>query len=406
MIKVETRTINCELRTGAALGGNSQGDEMNLVGIAITYGALSAPIGGQFRERVQRGAFAKSLASGHKVIADWNHQEQALPLGTTDAGTLKLKDGPEGLDFRIALDPNQSAHRDLYSSVKRGDTQHMSWAFNVDGDDGEDWDTDKDEEGRSFNRRTVKRAILHGISVVNRPSYPGDATSVQARSLATSRNRFGLRPGQSLESRYKEITGREYRQPRIALNQDALLRARLAKIDADLRMESFALASAVRPVYEPGRDLPVRFEVVEMDTSAVNRRQAELRKERQAIYDADWGRRVVVAQSPHTAEDDELRARLKRAGYALSVESNSEDGGQVSDPQQLLRCRGGSMTSSADEHRLASEQHCNRARRCSDLGLASAHYAAQDAHRQAAENLTQETASAALRACRSAWGSK
>ena len=181
MAEKEIRTLACELRVGPALGGNSQGDEMVLVGRAITYGALSAPLG-NFRERVQRGALAGSLADKTRnVIADWNHKDDALPLGTTQSGTLKLVDGPDGLDFRCVLDKNQEAHRALYSSCKRGDVATCSWAFNIDGTDGEDWDMAQDEEGRSFTRRTIKRAILHGISVVNHPAYPG-STTVAARS--------------------------------------------------------------------------------------------------------------------------------------------------------------------------------------------------------------------------------
>jgi HK97 family phage prohead protease len=175
MNKIETRILKSEVRA-------SQGDEMALMGRAVAYGSLSAPIQ-NFRERVQRGAFEKSLANkSQNVIADFNHQDNAIPLGTTKAGTLILKDGPDGLDFRCVLDPNNSEHRNLYSSVKRGDLSEMSWAFNIDGPDGEDWDTDTDDNGNRFNRRTVKRAILHGISVVCHPAYPG-VTSVAARSL-------------------------------------------------------------------------------------------------------------------------------------------------------------------------------------------------------------------------------
>jgi HK97 family phage prohead protease len=184
---IETRSFfKSELRAAA-------GDEMALEGRAVTYEAMSAPMQG-FRERVARGAFTKSLAnSKQNVIADFNHDERSLPLGTTQAGTLKLKDGPDGLDFRCVLDPNQEAHRSLYSAVQRGDISCCSWAFNIDGADGEDWDQAQDEEGRSYNRRTVKRAILHGVSVVLHPAYPGDATSVSARNLDAGLELFELR---------------------------------------------------------------------------------------------------------------------------------------------------------------------------------------------------------------------
>ncbi len=211
-MKQELRTLSCELRTGS---GN---DKMTLAGRAITYGALSAPLptghGDSFRERVLPFAFADSLASGSNVIADWNHDRNALPLGTTQAGTLVIKDGPEGIDFRCTLDPNQEAHRALYSSVKRGDAKFCSWTFNTDG--GDEWDEATDKEtGEKFTRRTVKRANLLGISIVNSPAYPGTATSVQARSaqavlIPTRRSRHaaafrGVPAGICLEDYAEEL---------------------------------------------------------------------------------------------------------------------------------------------------------------------------------------------------------
>jgi hypothetical protein len=191
------------------------------MGRAVAYNALSAPLQ-NFRERVSPGAFTKSLANTKQnVIADFNHQENAIPLGTTKAGTLQLTDKPDGLYFRCLLDANNSEHRNLWSSVKRGDLSEMSWAFNVDGTDGEDWDSAQDEEGRSYNRRTIKRAILHGISVVCHPAYPG-VTTVDARSAAHAS---------------------------IPLNEKAVLLARLSRqrseIERDLRMNPI-VATALR----------------------------------------------------------------------------------------------------------------------------------------------------------------
>lgn len=219
----ELRTLNCELRAQ---------DKMTLVGRAVTYGALSGPIG-NFRERVLPGAFTKSLNSGANVIADWNHDDKALPLGTTDAGTLTLKDGPEGLDFRCVLDPNQEAHRALYSSVKRGDTKSCSWAFSVDGEDGDAFDTDVDEQGNHFNRRSVKRANLYGISIVNRPAYPGDATSVAARSAA---KQLVNRPFQTNKKSYEQMLAesRGY--------DEGLMKMRAYRIGLEIRVEQRRLS--------------------------------------------------------------------------------------------------------------------------------------------------------------------
>jgi HK97 family phage prohead protease len=199
-------------------------DVLALEGRAVTYGALSTPIQ-NFRERVMRGAFTKALADkSQNIVADFNHDMNAIPLGTTKAGTLTLTDGTDGLDFRCVLDPNNSDHRNLYSSVRRHDVSECSWAFNIDGVDGEDWDTAQDEEGRSFTRRTVKRAKLFGISVVCHPAYPG-VTHVDARTAVSAA--FGPQ-GEPLLATLPRV--------KLQINEDALLRALAAKQANDIAM--------------------------------------------------------------------------------------------------------------------------------------------------------------------------
>ena len=177
--KIEIRSFK-SLR---ALQGPQDEPLFLLAGRAVTYGALSAPIG-HFRERVQAGAFTRSLAnSSSDCRCLFNHSADHV-LGRQKNGTLTLIDGCDGLDFRCQLDPNQQTHRDLYSSVQRGDIDACSFAFNVDNSDGDGdtFDTDVDERGQRFNRRTIKRANLFDCSIVTNPAY--DATSVQARSFA------------------------------------------------------------------------------------------------------------------------------------------------------------------------------------------------------------------------------
>lgn len=187
--------FDSELRTGTALGGNSGGEELALVGRAVRYNTLSAPIPAEgsrksFRERVMPGAFKRSLADkSTAVLADYNHQDNSLPLGSTESGTLKLQEKEDGLYFRIQLSPQIQAHRELHASVARGDVQKCSWAFQPYPEDGsEDWDVAKDADGQLFNRRTLKAVKLFGVSVVNRPAYPGDATTVSARAVDAAEN--------------------------------------------------------------------------------------------------------------------------------------------------------------------------------------------------------------------------
>src|SRR5579863_6120525 len=170
MSKIEKR--NCEIRA-------SQGDEMALVGRALSYKEISSnELCPGLRERIMPGAFAKSLASGQDVKAYLNHDSKGLPLGRLGNGTLKLTDSDEGLDMRVQLDPEQQLHRDIYASVKRRDIHEMSFAFI-----SEDEDLSAETyQGQPCQVRNVKQAQLLDVSVVCEPFYGADATSVSARS--------------------------------------------------------------------------------------------------------------------------------------------------------------------------------------------------------------------------------
>jgi hypothetical protein len=156
----------------------SANNKFQLRGRAVTYNSLSSPIT-NFRERIAPGAFALHLSTKPDVRALFNHDPNRV-LGRTQNGTLKLIDGDDGLDFVCQLDPENTEHRNLYSSVKRGDIDGCSFAFAVDGD-GQEFDAATDENGQRFNRRTIKRAKIFDISAVTNPAYPA-ATSVSARA--------------------------------------------------------------------------------------------------------------------------------------------------------------------------------------------------------------------------------
>jgi uncharacterized protein len=172
------RRYAAELRVGTALGGNSQGDEMALVGYAARFNQPSKDLGG-FRETIAPGAFTRALASKPDVRCLFNHDASRV-LGRTTSGTLTLEQDDQGLKFRCQLDPNQQAHRDLHAAVKRGDINECSFAFKPEGDDGDDWADAKDERGNWFISRTLKNVRLFDVSAVTHPAY--DNTSVTARS--------------------------------------------------------------------------------------------------------------------------------------------------------------------------------------------------------------------------------
>lgn len=151
-----------------------------LVGYAAKFNEESVPIrdywGDSFVEIIAPGAFANSIRS-NVVKALYNHNSDYV-LGSTKSQTLTVFEDNVGLRFELEL-PNTNIANDLYESVKRGDTDGVSFGFRV-VKDGDSWSTIyKDEE--VITVRTIKEVELIEISPTAFPAY--DATEVDCRSL-------------------------------------------------------------------------------------------------------------------------------------------------------------------------------------------------------------------------------
>lgn len=173
--KVETRTF----RSGSLR--SSQGDEGSMVisGRALSYNVLSQDLGG-FKERIARGAFSKHLATNPDVLCRREHESGFL-LGRTSNGTLKLQDTPDGLDFQCAIDPRDPIAVSTHAAIRSGLLDSMSFAFAIDGGDGDTFDSATDEDGKPCVRRTVKRAFIMDVAPVAQAAYK-QGTTVSARS--------------------------------------------------------------------------------------------------------------------------------------------------------------------------------------------------------------------------------
>src|SRR5258708_3581793 len=172
-MKIETRTF--ALRAVS----NEDEDEFALEGTAVSYDCLSQDLGG-FRERIMPETFSRSIKQGDDVKCLLNHDSNVV-LGRTKSGTLQLEDTRKGLRFRCQLDEDNSQHRDVYASVRRGDLSEMSFAFTV--PQGGDAFDEVTQDGKRFVRRTITEANLRDVSVVAYPAYDAKgATSVDART--------------------------------------------------------------------------------------------------------------------------------------------------------------------------------------------------------------------------------
>lgn len=182
VVKQEIRFLK-ELRAA-----DSQGEEMALVGYAAMFNQESRDLGG-FRETIVPGAFKRSLASGDDVKALFNHSPNVI-LGRVKNSTLQLKEDERGLFFRVQLDPDNSDHRNLYASVKRGDIDECSFAFTVNGKDGQAWEV---KEGKdAYAARTLKDVNLMDISAVVYPAYTGTAVIARGEDVVPAEIRSAL----------------------------------------------------------------------------------------------------------------------------------------------------------------------------------------------------------------------
>jgi uncharacterized protein len=338
MKNFEVRTIHLRAEQGQT------GDpEYTLRGHAFTYGKLSRDLGG-FRERIKPGAAARALdAPGCDVRMLFNHNDSVV-LGRQSAGTLKLSETPDGLAFRCQLDKNNSQHRDIYASVKRGDISDMSFAFNVPADgSGEDWTEETDENGQRCTVRSIKSfEHIYDVSVVTHPAY--DGTSVSARHA------LDALPVES-RSRAKEV----------------FLKTLFGKaLDNRSIQQQFIDRYGFDPWLEEIR---------------ARRFALELRVQRAA----DARRPRVVDLRPLTADEVyEMRRKLE----------------EVKPDDDYDFCPGDDDEADAEDHERAAIWHSNRATKCKDVDSASRHYDASARHRQCAESLTAETACRARTACR------
>jgi HK97 family phage prohead protease len=168
--KTEVRTFR-----GIALRASQSGD-MSIAGRALSYNTPSGNLGG-FKEILAPGCFSRSIASGRVVKCLREHQDGFL-LGSTRDGSLTLQDSPAGLDFSCKIDPNDPIAVSTRAAIQAGKIDSMSFAFAVDGDDGQDF---SGPDSTGLLTRTVKRAFLLDVSPVFAPAYPV-GTSVAARA--------------------------------------------------------------------------------------------------------------------------------------------------------------------------------------------------------------------------------
>jgi hypothetical protein len=149
------------------------GQPDRIIGFAAVYNLFSEDLGG-FRERIAPGSFAEVIKNSD-VRALVNHNPDLI-LGRTKAGTLTLRDTPQGLWMEIDP-PDSDLARHYMGAIQRRDITGQSFAFIV-GEGNDRWE--RDESGAVTRTITGFRDLLD-VGPVVYPAYPD--TSVAARSL-------------------------------------------------------------------------------------------------------------------------------------------------------------------------------------------------------------------------------
>lgn len=168
--KLTTRSYNLELRADE----NEQGV---IEGVPIVFGkeTIINDCFGQYKEIIDRSALDKTDLKDVRLFVNHDTDKITLARSKNGKGTMSLEVKEDGVHIRAKLDiENNTEAKNLYSAIKRGDMDGMSFMFRVNDDEWVDLDKD-------VPTRTIKGiSIVHEVSVVNFPAYKD--TSVSARS--------------------------------------------------------------------------------------------------------------------------------------------------------------------------------------------------------------------------------
>lgn len=169
-----------------------------VTGYALKFGKESKDLGG-FKEVITKEALKDTDLSD--VVLLLNH-DYSKPLAKVSAGTLKLEIDEEGLKFEATL-PNTSYAKDANENIKAGNTDAMSFGFEVDKA-GEEFEK---RDGQVY-RKVNKIKVLHECSIVTVPAYNDTNVKVDTRSFEQFINKENTKEKEGTEME-KTIIGNE-----------------------------------------------------------------------------------------------------------------------------------------------------------------------------------------------------
>ena len=124
-------------------------------------------------ETIERGAFARYLASGKDSKVLWNHDSNIV-LGSTENGTATLREDETGLWGSVEINEGDQEAVNAYARVSRGDVNGCSFGFEIARQE-EWWDDDG-----MYRTKITEVDPLYEVSPCTFPAYT--ATSISARN--------------------------------------------------------------------------------------------------------------------------------------------------------------------------------------------------------------------------------
>lgn len=130
---------------------------------------------GEYIERIDSHALDNADLKDIRLFINHDTDKIALARTKNGRGTMSFSVDDEGLHIKANLDTENNAEsKSLYSAIKRGDMDGMSFMFRIKSQEWLDLESD-------CPTRIIKEiSIVHEVSVVNFPAYP--QTSIDARS--------------------------------------------------------------------------------------------------------------------------------------------------------------------------------------------------------------------------------
>lgn len=147
-------------------------NEMIVEGRAVVFNQPTVIFkmdGNEYHEVIEPEALDE--ADMRDVVFRYNHNDNLFVMARTRGGSLELTKDADGLLMRAKLFDIQQA-RDLYTLIKAGAIDKMSFAFTIK-------EESFDKETRTWHVRKIDKVF--DVAAVDQPAY--DTTSISARKV-------------------------------------------------------------------------------------------------------------------------------------------------------------------------------------------------------------------------------